>query len=180
MEYAFLKPERNHMNYSFYEFYILVWNLRRMQKYYFNLEKGFAGEVQFDLLTEELQCDCLILNDLLLEVNKTKFQIDTAIIFQETIYLSEVKNYEGDFYYESDIFYTFSGKEKKDPLDQLNRGKSLFRQLLQSLGYHLTIDGSVVFVNPEFFLYQAPKNLPFIFPTQLNRFMKKLTGNLQN
>jgi hypothetical protein len=143
-------------------------------KYYLNLEKGFVGEVQFDLLTEEHLSDCLILNDLLLEVNNTKFQIDTTIIFQEIIFLSEVKNYEGDYFYESDIFYTFYGKEIKNPLEQLNRGKSLFRQLLQNLGYQLTVDGSVVFINPEFFLYQAPKNLPFIFPTQLNRFMKKL------
>jgi hypothetical protein len=148
-----------------------------VQKYYLNLEKGFRGEVQFDLLTEELQSDCLILNDLLLEVNKTKFQIDTTIIFPETIYLSEIKNFEGDFYYEADIFYTSSGKERKNPLEQLKRGKSLFRQLLQNLGYHLTVDGSVVFINPEFTLYQAPKDLPFIFPTQLTRFIKKLDKN---
>lgn len=55
--------------------------------YYLGLEKGFAGEVQFDLLTEKLQPECHILNDLLLESNNTIFQIDTTIIFQETIYL---------------------------------------------------------------------------------------------
>jgi hypothetical protein len=145
-----------------------------IHKYYLNLEKGFEGEVQFDILTEELQSECLILNDLLLEINNTKFQIDTLIIFQETIYLFEVKNFEGDFCYESDSFHTFSGKEIKNPLDQLKRSNSLLRQLIRDLGYNLPIEAYVVFINHEFTLYQASKNLPLIFPTQLNRYMKKL------
>ena len=66
------------------------------QKYYLYKEKGFEGEVRFDLITEQLQCDCLILNDLNLEVNNTFFQIDTLILFQEIIFLFEVKNYEGN------------------------------------------------------------------------------------
>ncbi|MCM2535789.1 NERD domain-containing protein [Neobacillus pocheonensis] len=144
------------------------------QKYYLNLEKGFEGEVQFDLLTEKLQGECFILNDLLLEINNTKFQIDTLIIYQETIYLFEVKNYKGDFCYEPDSFRTIYGKEIKNPLDQLKRSKSLLRQLIQNLGYNLPIEAYVVFINPEFTLYQAPQDQPFIFPTQLNRFMKKL------
>lgn len=44
--------------------------------YYLNQEKGYEGEVQFDLLTEKLQPNCLILNDLQLENNKSSFQID--------------------------------------------------------------------------------------------------------
>ncbi|MFD0826810.1 nuclease-related domain-containing protein [Neobacillus sp. M.A.Huq-85] len=58
------------------------------RKYYLNREKGFEGEVMFDKLTEKLESDCLILNDLLFELNNTEFQIDTTIIFQNTISLS--------------------------------------------------------------------------------------------
>ncbi|WP_342431694.1 nuclease-related domain-containing protein [Neobacillus sp. FSL H8-0543] len=144
------------------------------RKNYSYLEKGYAGEVQFDLLTEELESTCLILNDLLLEINGTKFQIDTLIIFQETIYQFEVKNYEGDYCYDEESFQTFSGQERKNPFDQLKRSKSLLRQLNQTIGYNLPIEGYVVFINPEFALFQTPKNLPIIFPGQLNRFMKKL------
>jgi hypothetical protein len=144
------------------------------QRYYLNLEKGFEGEVQFDLLTEKLNSDCFILNDLLLEISNTKFQIDSLIIYQETIYLFEVKNFEGDFCLEPDSFHTFSGKEIKNPLDQLKRSNSLLRQLIRNLGHNLPIEAYIVFINPEFTLYQVPKNLPFIFPTQLNRFLKKL------
>ena len=47
------------------------------KKYYKALLKGYEGEVQFDSLTEKLQSDSFILNDLVLEVNRTKFQIDS-------------------------------------------------------------------------------------------------------
>ena len=39
------------------------------------------------------------------KINNTTFQIDTLIIISETIYFFEVKNYEGDYYYESDRLY---------------------------------------------------------------------------
>src|SRR5579875_3175129 len=58
---------------------------------YFNLKKGYEGEAMFAGLTEKLQCECLILNDLLLEFNGSKFQIDSLILLQKLFYLNEVK-----------------------------------------------------------------------------------------
>lgn len=98
-----------------------------VKKYYFNQEKGFTGEVQFDLLTTKLKNDCYILNDLQLEFNNNSFQIDTVMIYQSTVYLIDVKNYEGNYYYENGNFYIMSGDEIKNPLDQLKRSKNLFR-----------------------------------------------------
>jgi len=141
------------------------------------LNKGYEGEVKFDELTNNLQCECMILHDLLLKFNNTMFQIETIIITSETIYLFEVKNYEGDFYYESDRLYMLSKTEVMNPLTQLKRTESLLRQLLKNLGLNFPISGWVVFINPEFTLYQAPQNIPFIFPTQLNRFFKQLNVN---
>lgn len=141
---------------------------------YFNLKKGFEGEVMFDSFTEKLQCECYILNDLLLQVNNTTFQIDSLIIHPETIYFYEVKNYDGDYYFESNRFYKKPKFEYSNPFYQLERNESLLRQFLNSFGYKMSIDASVVFINPEFALYQAPLNKPFIFPTQLNQHLKKL------
>ncbi|MGG1397997.1 nuclease-related domain-containing protein [Bacillus salipaludis] len=146
------------------------------KKYYLNREKGFAGEVMFDKLTEKLESDCLILNDLLFELNNTEFQIDTTIIFQNTISLFDVKNYEGDYYMTSDRFYTKSDEEISNPLLQLERSQSLLRQLLKSIGYQMPVEASVVFINPEFTLYQTPLDKPIIFPTQVNRLMKNLNS----
>lgn len=142
--------------------------------HYFNLKKGYEGEVQFDLWTEKLRNECFILNDLLLQLNNTLFQIDSLIIFSESIYLFEVKNYEGDYFYESDRLYKKPRSEINNPLNQLSRSESLLRQLLQSLGSNLPLYASVVFINSEFTLYQTPLNKPFIFPTQLNRILKDL------
>jgi Nuclease-related domain len=144
------------------------------KQHYFNLKKGYEGEIMFDLLTEKLQCECFILNDLLLKVNNTMFQIDSMIIISETIYFYEVKNYEGDYYFELDRFYKKPKFEINNPLHQLNRSESLLRQLLSNLGYNIPINASVVFINPEFTLYQSPLNKPLIFPTQVNRYLKTL------
>ncbi|MDQ6596817.1 nuclease-related domain-containing protein [Bacillus salipaludis] len=143
---------------------------------YLNLEKGYQGEVIFDKLTVKLESDLYIINDLSLKVNNQVFQIDTLIISQETIFTMEVKNYEGNHYYDSkkDGFFTISNNEIKNPLDQLKSSKFLLRQLLQNIGKQFPVEGYVVFVYLEFTLYEARVNMPIIFPTQLNSFMKKL------
>lgn len=145
------------------------------KKYLHNKAKGYEGEKMFDLLTGKLDPPSYFLNDLFLESNNSKFQIDTLMIRQEPIYLFEVKNFEGDFYYENGRFYSLaSQKEIKNPLLQLERCESLLRQLLQSLGYRMTIEAVVIFINPRFHLYQAPMNNPIIYPNQLPDFMSKL------
>ena len=149
----------------------------RDKEYYFNLKKGYEGELLFDSLTEKLECDCLILNDLLLKVNNTVFQIDSLILVEEALYCFEVKNYEGDYYYEQERLYNKkSHSEIYNPLNQINRSEFLLRQLLQNLGFKIPIHSSVVFINPEFTLYQAPLNKPFILPTQVNRYLNSLNA----
>jgi hypothetical protein len=147
------------------------------KRYLSNLDKGYKGELQFDAMTETLTSSCLILNELLLEVEKTTFQIDALIIFSGTLYIFEIKNNQGDYLYKQDGLTSITtGVTIKNPLDQLNRTKLLFKKLLNQLGYNYKIQGSVVFVNPEFTLYHAQPDLPFIFPTQI----KRLHDNLNN
>ena len=152
-------------------------NLSELEsQYYFNLKKGYEGEVMFDSLTEKLQCDCIVINDLLLKQNNTTFQIDSIIITGEHIHFFEIKNYEGDYYYEAGRFYKKPKSEVADPLNQLSRTESLFRQFLHNLGFNSSIDASVIFINPEFTLFQAPHNKPLILPTQIKRYLNKLNS----
>ena len=144
--------------------------------HYSNLQKGYEGELLFDSMTKKLQCNCYILNDLLLKVNNTTFQIDTIIITAETIYLYEVKNYKGNYYYETDKFFKMPSTEIINPLYQLERSRSLLRQLLHKHGFNLPITASLIFINPAFTLYQAPLNKPIIFPTQLKQYLNKLNA----
>ena len=85
-----------------------------------------------------------------------------------------MKNFEGDFYFEQEKFYRLPKSEMVNPLNQLSRCETLLRQLLQEHGLLIPIVGNVVFINPEFSLFQAPLNKPLILPTQLNRYWKKL------
>ncbi len=144
------------------------------KQYCSNLIKGYEGEVLFDSYTSKLACDCLVINDLLLQYNNTTFQIDTLIITPDKLYIFEVKNYEGNYFFESDILYKKPKKEIYNPLIQLHRSESLLRQLLQSYGFTIPVQAYVVFVNPAFTLYQAPLTKPIIFPTQLHAFFQNL------
>jgi hypothetical protein len=143
--------------------------------YYSNLDKGYIGEQKFDLLIENLSGEWLTLNDIFLEFNNKFFQIDTILIFHDVIYLLDVKNFEGDYYIESDRWYSVPKIEIMNPLEQLKRSETLFRRYLQNLGFYFTIKSHLIFINPEFYLYQAPLNQPYIFPAHLNRFLNNLS-----
>ncbi|GGA73979.1 nuclease-related domain-containing protein [Ornithinibacillus halotolerans] len=146
------------------------------KKHYLNLKKGYEGELIFDGLTEKLQCECLILNDLLFEMNNTLFQIDSLIILQKKIYFFEVKHNEGDHKYESGNFYKLPNYLISNPLDQLSRSDTLLRQLLSKLKYNLPIEPNVVFINQKFTLYQAPLDQPIIYPTQVRNYLSNLNA----
>lgn len=141
---------------------------------YTNLVKGYEGELKSDGWLRGLTDEWLVLNDLLLEYNGSKFQIDTLIIAYERIYLLDVKNFEGDHSIKEDKWYTPAGKPEKNPLHQLERCETLLRRLLHDLGFHFPIESYLIFINPEFHLYTTSIHPAIIFPTQLNRFLKKV------
>ena len=150
--------------------------LPRDKKNLNNLRKGYEGELNFfHLLEKKLTSKCIRLYDLLLESNQTEFQIDNLLIYQNTIYMNEVKYYGGDFLVRDDKWYVVaSEREIRNPI--LQRSEFLLRHLLQQMGVHLKIETRLIFVHPEFTLYQAPYDQPLIFPTQLNRCMQKLNS----
>ncbi|MEH7386184.1 nuclease-related domain-containing protein [Bacillus sp. JJ1521] len=147
------------------------------KQYFINQKKGYEGELLFDSLTEKLQCECLVLNDLLLEINNTTFQIDTTIFIDGKINFYEVKNFESDYFYESNKLFKKPKHEVTNPLLQLSRSETLLNQLLRNHRCQLPIVASVVFINPTFTLYQAPLNLQAILPTQINNYMGTLDAN---
>ncbi|OCA87720.1 hypothetical protein A8F94_07655 [Bacillus sp. FJAT-27225] len=147
--------------------------------HYCNLLKGYEGELKFDALTEQLQCECIILNDLLLEVGGKTFQIDTLIITANPIYLFDVKTFDGDYVYDSeeDRLFKRPNYEIDNPLTQLKRCETLLRQLLRELSYSsFPINASIAFVHSEFTLYQAPLDKPFILPNQIYPFLRTLNN----
>jgi len=144
-----------------------------VKQHFFNLAKGFEGEVAFDEWTLPLTDKYLILNDLLLESNSTTFQIDSLLISQKMIYLFEVKNFEGDYYVEGEKWFSMSGSEINSPLFQMKRCETLLKSYLHRLKINVPIKSYLVFINPEFALYEAPRNEPIIFLSQMKRLIEK-------
>ncbi len=144
--------------------------------YYLNDEKGFIGEQFFEKRLLELpDSKFIIISDLLLQWNNTIIQIDSLAISSNKIFPHEIKNYEGDYYTENERLYSMSGKEMKNPFHQLSRIENALRDCLHS-SLKLPLKSNIVFTNPEFTMYDSTKNLPIIFPTQINRYINKLTS----
>lgn len=145
---------------------------------YHNYKKGYIGERKLsDFLKQGLSSSPIILYDLLFEVNNTEFQIDCLLIFSNKIFLLEVKNYEGSYYFQNNNWYIVeTKKEIRSPLQQLKRSELLLNDQLQKIGCTIQIEPYLIFINPEFTLYQSPINPYIIFPTQINQFIKKLNN----
>lgn len=145
-------------------------------KQYLYLKKGYEGEVAFDQLTAaNLNQNIFILNDIMLEISQSKFQIDSSLIIQDTIIPCEVKNFEGNYLYKDGEFLLCDAKTQiTNPLHQVKRAETLLQQYLKKNGFRFRIIPYLVFINPKFFLYQAPQNDSIIFPPQLSSFMDKL------
>jgi hypothetical protein len=146
------------------------------KKHFWAISKGYEGEVRSDIWLLNLTDHWLVLHDLLLEYNQSIFQIDTLILAYEKVYLLDEKNFEGDYVVKVDKWYNPAGVLQKNPLHQLERCETLLNKLLHELGYHFTIESYLIFNNPEFHLYIPSIHPAIIFPTQLNRFLKKLNS----
>jgi hypothetical protein len=103
------------------------------RKQYLYLQKGYGGEVVFDqLASENLKNEIFILNDLMLEINHSKFQIDSSLIIQDTIIPCEVKNYEGNYFYRDGEFFLYGAQMPiTNPLHQVKRSETLLQQYLK-------------------------------------------------
>lgn len=91
------------------------------------------------------------------------FQIDSVLKSGDTFRLYDVKNFDGDYFINNGKWYSQSGIEIDDPLEQLRKCESRLRRLLFSLGSTSPIESNLVFMNPQFYLYQAPLGLPISF-----------------
>ncbi|RIW35370.1 NERD domain-containing protein [Bacillus salacetis] len=149
--------------------------LNSKEKHYFaGLEKGFIGEKMFDEWLHPVLENRILLPDMQFMPDTTFVQIDTILITSNKIYLFEVKNNEGDHIIEGDNLLRTDRTNTKNPILQLKRNEPVFRWIMENLGYRIPIQSIAVFVNPRFHLYNAPADLPIVFPNQIERFIAKL------
>lgn len=141
---------------------------------YKRLKRGFAGEKAFaTLLKNEVSSNYYVLYDLRLRVNESEVQIDCLLFIHNTAFLFEIKNYHGNYLHSNDRWYiTSSEKEIKNPLYQLQRSELLLKEFFFQQQISQPIISKLIFIHPEFHLYQAPMLSSIIFPTQLKQFFK--------
>lgn len=134
-----------------------------------NLEKGLIGERWFLEWLLRLGWNVMVIPDLKTKINHSSVQVDTIVIAGNTVYLFEVKNYEGEYYFEEGRFFFCNGEEYNSPLKQIEKIELAIRQLLRSWGSNFRIEYYVVFVNPSMGLTQMRRTDPIIMPHQLDR-----------
>ena len=145
------------------------------KKYLENLRKGYEGEIQFIGKLSALQCPHILLNDLMVHPKFSgQIQIDSLLIIKDSIILYEVKNYSGNWTYGTETFKN-DAIEIPNPMIQALRTKNNFKQLIREFGYpNMNVEVCVVFIHPEFTLYQAPFNKNMIFHSQISDHMSHL------
>lgn len=149
---------------------------REVRIIYLNAVKGFKGECVFDKKVEIISCDCFVLHDVLLKINRQIFQIDTLVITGNIIYLYEVKNYEGKYIYLDGKLYKESLEyEINNPYIQVQRAQSLLRQWLRQMGFRFTVEAFVAFVHPRFTLYTLQQEVPLLLPHMLEEHFEKIS-----
>ncbi|MBM6615394.1 NERD domain-containing protein [Desemzia sp. RIT804] len=147
---------------------------------YLNAISGYEGEWQLDGRTERLK-HCLVLNDLFLKNNGVSFQIDALVVTRKKLLIYEVKNHEGEYIYKEEHLY----KIKTDvnilnPMYRLMRTKLLFEQLLRRNGYaDFQVEAYLVFINPNFTLYECPMQPSILRASNLDRHFEQLAIGLE-
>ena len=147
---------------------------------YVNLSKGYGGESCLDDRIDKIK-HCIVLKDLSFTIGGVDVQLDTVIITSKGVILCEVKNYEGEFVYREESLYKLDSKiEIYNPLLRLPRSKLLLKQVLKELNYgHMPVEAVLVYVNPNFSLYEAPYFSHLVLPTNINSYFEQVEKNLE-
>lgn len=154
------------------------WSLStRERDYYQRLQKGVIGERSLINFLQALDSPNIIpLFDLRFQINEQEIKIDCLLLTSDSLFLLEVKNYKGDYYYENHKFYQVSTrKEIYNPITQLERTEFLFKKLLQDLRVSFPLRSFLVFINPSFYLYQSPILPQFLYYGQIEGFFQSIT-----
>lgn len=140
--------------------------------HFLNDQSGFGAEAELDVLLSDSGFKGLVLNDLSFSDNGS-WQIDSLLLTGNQMLLYDMKNYAGNHYFREGQFHN-ERKEINNPLVKQERHKSLLRQLTTRLGYSYPLEAHVVFMNPSFYLYHAPEDLPILFRQQVPKHLEKL------
>ncbi|GGB01973.1 NERD domain-containing protein [Macrococcus hajekii] len=145
--------------------------------------KGIQGEEQAERWLTEFfaDCDCFYVNDLRLNVDYEQVQIDSAIVFHNSVIVLEVKNYSMDIRCQNGQFYSIAGEPLTGLNNQLSKLARLITKALQSYDMHIEVKVMPFFVDVNQsvhgVLVDGPVLTPVNFRHVLRKFVDKKPGN---
>lgn len=138
-----------------------------------NSQLGSSGEFNFGKYLLNQSFDYLAIYDSEFEASLCP-QLDFIVVTWDMIYLYDIKNFSGNYYYEDGEFFTSQKKKIRSPFIQLDRAYETLDILLRNAGIQFPITKRLIFINPEFQLYGNSDALPLVTHAQLNRHFQSI------
>lgn len=139
------------------------------ERYFRNYMSGALGE---QLVEDGAACldGCVArIHDLVIVEDRT-CQIDALWIGSRSIYLLEVKHWEGVYTVDAQEFQVVA----HDPLHQLERTKRMVERILKRMSVTLPVEARLVFTNPNMTLYGLSQEMPIVMASQIERYFQKI------
>jgi len=117
---------------------------------YKKLQQGFIGESSFDQLASTFLGEKFeYLDDITLEYQANKTQIDKLIIAGKTACLIDMKYYQGEYQYKNNEWYLGEKVLTHNNFEQLRRARRVLQNVFQAHQINLEVHGVLAFMNPE-------------------------------
>lgn len=141
------------------------------ERYFRNWMSGALGEALVENGAMFLDRHVARIHDLVIVEDRT-CQIDALWIGSRSIYLLEVKHWEGVYTVDAQGFQVIA----HDPLHQLERTKRMVERILKRMGVTLPVEARLVFTNPNMTLYGLSQEMPIVMPSQIERYFQKIAA----
>ncbi|UTH13042.1 nuclease-related domain-containing protein [Macrococcus equipercicus] len=112
-------------------------------------------------------------SNILLEHDQNYIQLDHVIITRQRVIILEVKNHRHDYEVRSGKWYFQNGREVSNPLNQLERAKSILAHWLQRRKIYLQVHGYIVWTGDSHIFGLQPDDA-IIKMTKLARIANEL------
>lgn len=117
---------------------------------YQRLTSGYKGEVNFDKFCSLLLDQPFpVIDDVTLSYQENILQMDKIIINGRTIILIDIKNYQGQYTYVNNTWYTQYKLLTHNIYEQLRRAVRIIKRLLNDFQINMKVEGILVFINPQ-------------------------------
>ncbi|TDM13061.1 nuclease-related domain-containing protein [Macrococcus lamae] len=134
---------------------------------------GWNGERLVGEVLQETLDGRWFMSNILLEHDQNYIQLDHVIITRQCVIILEVKHHRHDYEIRSGKWYFQNGREASNPLNQLDRAKSILAHWFQRRKIYLQVHGYIVWTG-DGHIFGLQPGVPIIKLTKLARIVNEL------